>query len=80
MFGPQARYEREGDVGDVVFPCGQTIAADGDTIFLYYGAADECMALATGSIRSLLAWLDCNSSPLEGNTQQRDQVSGRQEQ
>jgi predicted GH43/DUF377 family glycosyl hydrolase len=62
MFGPEASYERGGDVNDVVFPCGQTIAADGDTIHLYYGAADSCMALATGSIRTLLAWLDTNSS------------------
>jgi predicted GH43/DUF377 family glycosyl hydrolase len=61
MFGPEAPYERGGDVSDVVFPCGQTIGADGDTIRLYYGAADSCMAMATGSIRTLLAWLDTHS-------------------
>jgi len=60
MFGPEAPYERCGDVSDVVFPCGQTIGADGDTIYLYYGAADSCMALATGSIRCLLLWLEAN--------------------
>jgi len=38
MFGPEAPYERVGDVRDVVVPCGQTIGADGDTIHLYYGA------------------------------------------
>ena len=65
VFGPEASYERGGDVKDVVFPCGQTIGADGDTIHLYYGAGDSCIALATGSIRSLLAWLDTNSSPEE---------------
>jgi predicted GH43/DUF377 family glycosyl hydrolase len=65
MFGPEAAYERGGDVKDVVFPCGQTIGADGDTVFLYYGASDSCMALATGSINSMLSWLDSNSSPLE---------------
>jgi len=63
MFGPEAPYERGGDVSDVVFPCGQTIGVDGDTIRLYYGAADSCMAMATGSIRSLLAWLDSHSGP-----------------
>lgn len=62
MFGPEAAYERGGDVKDVVFPCGQTIGADGDTIHLYYGAGDSCMALATGSISHLLAWLDVHSS------------------
>lgn len=61
MFGPEAPYERGGDVSDVVFPCGQTIGADGDTIHLYYGAADSCMAMATGSISALLAWLEVNS-------------------
>jgi len=64
IFGPDAPYERCGDVNDVVFPCGQTIAADGDTINLYYGAADSCVALATGSIRRLLSWLESNSSPI----------------
>ena len=62
MFGPEAPYELEGDVQNVVFPCGQTIGADGDTINLYYGAGDSCVALATGSIRTLLSWLDANSS------------------
>jgi predicted GH43/DUF377 family glycosyl hydrolase len=62
IFGPEAPYERVGDVRDVVFPCGQTIAADGDTISLYYGAADSSIALATASIRCLLSWLDGNSS------------------
>jgi len=62
MFGPEAPYERGGDVNDVVFPCGQTIGDDGDTIYLYYGAGDSCMALATGSIRACLSWLQANSS------------------
>jgi predicted GH43/DUF377 family glycosyl hydrolase len=62
IFGPEAPYERVGDVNDVVFPCGQTIGTDGDTINLYYGAADSSVALATGSIRRLLTWLDANSS------------------
>jgi len=67
MFGPEAPYERGGDVNDVVFPCGQTIGTDGDTIHLYYGAGDSCMAMATGSIRRLLSWLDANSSEGDAN-------------
>jgi len=62
VFGPEASYERAGDVKDVVFPCGQTIDADGDTINVYYGGSDSCIALAKGSIRRLLSWLDANSS------------------
>jgi len=58
IFGPEAPYERAGDVGNVAFACGHTIGDDGDTIHLYYGAADTSIALATGSISQLLAWLD----------------------
>ena len=60
IFGPEAPYERQGDVADVAFPCGLTIGPDGDTISLYYGAADTSIALATGSIRTLLRWLAVN--------------------
>lgn len=57
VFGPEEPYEQFGDVNDVVFPCGYTIAPDGDTINIYYGAADSGIALATGSITEILAWL-----------------------
>ncbi|MFH1022228.1 MAG: glycosidase [Planctomycetota bacterium] len=57
VFGPEEPYERFGDVGNVVFPCGFTIGADGDTLRLYYGCADTCIGLATASIRALLDWL-----------------------
>ncbi len=63
IFGPEEPYEREGDVDNVVFPCGCTVAPDGDTINLYYGGADRVIALATGSIRELLDWLDRNGQP-----------------
>ncbi|GIV14810.1 MAG: glycosidase [Armatimonadota bacterium] len=63
MFGPEEPYEREGDVANVVFPCGYTIADDGDTINLYYGGADTCIALARGSIREMLEWLKEHGHP-----------------
>lgn len=58
IFGPEESYELHGDVGNVVFPCGYTILPDGDTIHVYYGAADTSIALATGSISAMLDWLD----------------------
>jgi predicted GH43/DUF377 family glycosyl hydrolase len=58
IFGPEESYERHGDVANVVFPCGYTIAPDGDTLHIYYGAADTSIALATASVRGLLEWLD----------------------
>lgn len=57
VFAPETDYERTGDVNNVVFPCGQTIGDDGDTLFMYYGAADSGIALATASVRSLIGWL-----------------------
>jgi predicted GH43/DUF377 family glycosyl hydrolase len=58
IFGPEEPYEQRGDVDNVVFPGGYTIAPDGDTIHLYYGAADTSIALATGSINAMLEWLE----------------------
>lgn len=58
IFGPTEPYEQVGDVGYAVFPCGYTIQPDGDTLRIYYGAADTTICMATGSIKELLAWLD----------------------
>lgn len=58
VFGPAEPYEQHGDVGNVVFPCGYTIAPDGDTVHLYYGAADTSIGLATGSLKCMLEWLE----------------------
>ncbi len=63
IFSPEATYERFGDVANVVFPCGYTLGADGDTINLYYGGADSCIALATGSVTRILNWLETHGTP-----------------
>jgi predicted GH43/DUF377 family glycosyl hydrolase len=62
IFAPEEPYEQHGDVGNVVFPCGYTIAPDDDSVNVYYGAADTCIALATCSIKEMLKWLDEHSS------------------
>ena len=61
IFSPEEPYELNGDVGNVVFACGCTIAPDGDTVRMYYGAADTSIALATGSVQSMLEWLELQS-------------------
>jgi len=61
VFGPEEPYEQRGDVDNVVFPCGYTLGADSDTINLYYGAADTSIAMATGSVRAMLRWLEEHS-------------------
>jgi predicted GH43/DUF377 family glycosyl hydrolase len=66
ILGPRENYERQGDVGDVVFVCGHTIGDDGDTIHLYYGGADTCVALAFGRVSEILAWLATHGSEERG--------------
>jgi predicted GH43/DUF377 family glycosyl hydrolase len=63
VFGPEMPYEIQGDVNNVVFPCGTTTGADGDTLLMYYGAADTSIGVARGSISDILAWLDANAEP-----------------
>jgi|SRR5581483_2840915 len=63
IFGPEEMYERQGDVANVVFPCGYTLAPDSDTVHLYYGGADTCIARATASVSELLSWLDRHGKP-----------------
>ena len=55
IFGPKAHYEREGDVDDVVFPCGW-IKKD-EKIYMYYGAADSSLCLATASFSDVLDYI-----------------------
>jgi len=55
IFGPKEPYEREGDVRDVVFPCGWTFL--GDEVRLYYGCADTSIALAVASLSELRNYL-----------------------
>jgi predicted GH43/DUF377 family glycosyl hydrolase len=57
VLGPEAPYERAGDVGNVVFPCGWILGGDGDTIRVYYGAADTSVCVATASLAALLGHL-----------------------
>ena len=68
IFGPEADYERFGDVSNVTFPCGSTLGDDGDTIFLYYGAADTSVALARGSVQRILSWLEEEKAAVEHPT------------
>ncbi len=63
VFGPHTPYERSGDVPDVVFPCGWVLDDDGDTLRMYYGAADSTICVATASLSDLLEHL--TSHPYE---------------
>jgi beta-1,2-mannobiose phosphorylase / 1,2-beta-oligomannan phosphorylase len=52
LFSPEYEWERRGEVNNVVFPTGA--AQFGDTLYIYYGAADERIACASLSFSALL--------------------------
>ena len=52
---PEAPYEREGFFGGVVFTCG--VLVEGDTVRVYYGAADGVTAVADLSLAEILSGL-----------------------
>jgi len=52
LFKPELDYELTGDVDDVCFPTGT--AQFGDTLYIYYGAADELIACASVNLPALL--------------------------
>ena len=53
LLEPETDYELNGFFGNVVFTCG-AVCEDG-VISIYYGAADEAMALATITLKDLFA-------------------------
>lgn len=53
LLDPQAEYELRGDVPNVIFPSGGLIKDD--ELYVYYGAADTKVALATCKINKLLS-------------------------
>lgn len=55
ILAPEAPYEREGFFGKVVFTCG--VLAEGDTVRVYYGAADGVIAVADLALADILAGL-----------------------
>jgi predicted GH43/DUF377 family glycosyl hydrolase len=58
LFKPEEDYELAGDVDDVVFPTGTTLF--GDTLYIYYGAADDIIATASVSLSALVNELLAN--------------------
>lgn len=56
IFEPQTEYEKNGQVNQVVFPCG--IVVRGDTLFMYYGGGDSVVGVATASIEEILDVMD----------------------
>jgi beta-1,4-mannooligosaccharide/beta-1,4-mannosyl-N-acetylglucosamine phosphorylase len=56
VFQAEAPYEITGLVPNVVFPTGLLLR--GDELWMYYGAADTCVCLATAKLADVLAALE----------------------
>ncbi len=50
VLGPKEIYERVGDVSDVTFVTGGVVMKDKNELYIYYGAADDKVAVATADM------------------------------
>jgi len=55
LFSPEYQWELVGEVNNVVFPTGAVVF--GETLFIYYGAADEHIACASIKLSELISAL-----------------------
>ena len=53
ILAPEEPYERHGNCDNTVFPCGAIADYEKDQIRLYYGACDNYICLAQGSLSEL---------------------------
>jgi len=60
LFFPEKKWELKGEVNNVCFPTGSVL--ENDTLYIYYGAADERIAVASMSLKELLAELALNKT------------------
>jgi predicted GH43/DUF377 family glycosyl hydrolase len=56
IFEPKTEYEKNGQVNEVVFPCG--VVNRGGTIYLYYGGGDSVVGVATAKLDRILKAMD----------------------
>ena len=53
ILSPRERYERIGDLTNIVYCCGALLDDDG-AVTIYYGAADSCICKATTSVEDIV--------------------------
>jgi predicted GH43/DUF377 family glycosyl hydrolase len=56
IFEPETFYEKNGQVGNVVFPCG--VVNRKGVVYLYYGGGDSVVGVATAQLDKILKALD----------------------
>ncbi len=60
LFSPEKEWELKGEVNNVCFPTGTVL--ENDTLYIYYGAADERIAVASVSMSELISELLLNKT------------------
>lgn len=68
LFKPELDWELIGEVNNVVFPTGTSLFED--TLYIYYGAADKCIAVASVSLKALINELKNQITTYEKSTWQ----------
>jgi predicted GH43/DUF377 family glycosyl hydrolase len=53
ILSPREKYERIGDVGNIVFSCGAVLEEAGQ-IKVYYGASDSCICLGVTTLNKII--------------------------
>lgn len=53
ILAPREKYERIGDVGNVVFSCG-ALLENASQVRVYYGASDSCICLGIGTLDDII--------------------------
>lgn len=53
ILSPREKYERIGDVGNVVFSCG-ALLENASQVRVYYGASDSCICLGIGTLNDII--------------------------
>ena len=57
VLGPREMYERIGDVGDVIFVSGGIVMKETNQLYLYYGAADDKVAIAMADMDKIREYI-----------------------
>ncbi|MCD4823537.1 MAG: glycoside hydrolase family 130 protein [Phycisphaerae bacterium] len=52
LLSPREKYERIGDVPNMIFSCGACIKDE--ELFIYYGASDSCICLGTAQVEQIV--------------------------
>ena len=76
ILSPRERYERIGNVPNIVFSCGGLLR--GRQLYVYYGASDSCVCLGTAEVSEIVnVCREQDSEATDTGTAKAEQCCGR---